>query len=247
VKRASIRTALLTALSAVMLASCAAKEQAEPEPSQQQSPYEVSPETTVSFPDHKLGGEVRKALGLTAGEITAGDLSALTEFTAYKAGIIGLSGLEYCTSLVELDLSENYIRDLAPLSGLTALEVLRLGENYIQDVSPLASLANLRVLDLSTNDIQSIEPLEQMKKLMFLDLAGNRVINIEPIAYMQSLNELHIDGNPVSDLSPLARNAEAGGLSLGDRVYIGDSPLDRDSVFSVIPTLRGRGVEVIKR
>lgn len=56
------------------------------------------------------------------------------------------------TNLTDLDLSENEISDLTPLSGLKNLEHLNLRSNQITDVSPLAELTNLKDLDLYYNE-----------------------------------------------------------------------------------------------
>ena len=43
--------------------------------------------------------------------------------------------------------------DLAPLAGLTSLVSLDLSNNYIVDISPLAGLTSLGRLDLATNAV----------------------------------------------------------------------------------------------
>ncbi|MCK4681498.1 hypothetical protein KAT59_00545, partial [Candidatus Bipolaricaulota bacterium] len=73
----------------------------------------------VFFPDSQLERAVREAIGKETDKLTSSDLDGLTELTAIGQGISNLSGLEDCTSLVLLDLGENYIENLSPLARLT--------------------------------------------------------------------------------------------------------------------------------
>ena len=67
-----------------------------------------------------------------------------------------MSGL---TNLTTLELRNNNISDLSPLSGLTNLEQLWLAENTIRDISSLSGLTNLTSLVLENNNISDISPL----------------------------------------------------------------------------------------
>lgn len=57
-----------------------------------------------------------------------------------KKNISNITGLEYCTSIIDLNLSENNISDLTPLENLTNIRGLELYGNKISDVSPLSKL-----------------------------------------------------------------------------------------------------------
>src|SRR6476646_9478784 len=57
------------------------------------------------------------------------------------------------STLTSLDLSNNQIADLQPLSSLTNLTILILSNNQIADLQPLSSLTHLTTLDLSNNQI----------------------------------------------------------------------------------------------
>lgn len=64
-----------------------------------------------------------------------------------------------------MNLSENRLFDLTPLSGLTRMTELFLSDNRIADISPLRSLTRVRVLSLGRNRITRITPLLDMRRL----------------------------------------------------------------------------------
>ena len=105
----------------------------------------------VFFPDSHLERAVREAIGKETDKLTSSDLDGLIELTAIGQGISNLSGLEHCTSLVLLNLGENYIENLSPLAGLTGLKTLILRSNEIANISSLAGLTDLVTLDLDFN------------------------------------------------------------------------------------------------
>ncbi len=100
---------------------------------------------TVTFADENLDAAIREALGKPSGEdLTAAELSKLTELGASGVGITDLSGIEYCMNLRELWLRDNQVSDLSPFSGLTNLQYLILDQNRISDISPLVENSGLR-------------------------------------------------------------------------------------------------------
>ena len=121
---------------------------------------------TVTFPDENMEAAIRDALGKPAGEaITPAELAGLTELPATMQGITDLSGIEYCTNLIGLNLWGNQISDLSPLASLTNLTTLGLWANQISDISPLASLTSLEYLHLGVNQISDISPLVENRGL----------------------------------------------------------------------------------
>ena len=80
---------------------------------------------------------------------------------------------------------------------------LNLRNNYIRDISPLSSLVNLTSLDLRSNQITDISPLSSLVNLTQLDLRYNQITDISPISSLVNLTSLHLDDNQITDLSPL--------------------------------------------
>ncbi len=180
----------------------------------------------IVFPDPNLESAIREAINKPEGDVLLSDLEGLTSLDAGLRGITDLSGLEYCTSLTELNLSwrnelggteglayvnddtgrniVHDIDDISLLASLTDLTSLDLSGNDISDISPLASLTDLTVLDLSWNDIDDISPLASLTNLTVLNLSGNDISDISPLASLTDLTELNLSGNAMSDISPLA-------------------------------------------
>ena len=80
------------------------------------------------------------------------------------------------TKLTSLNLRENQISDIKPLSNLTKLTSLSLWGNQISDIKPLSNLTNLTTLHLSGNKISDIKPLSNLTNLAYLYLAKNPLI-----------------------------------------------------------------------
>jgi hypothetical protein len=103
---------------------------------------------------------VRDALGISAsGDLTADEMSELTELDASEREIQNLVGLEGAFNLTDLVLDHNHISNLKPLVVLTNLTSLHLSDNQIISIAPLESLINLLELDLSYNQFNDIGPL----------------------------------------------------------------------------------------
>jgi len=102
---------------------------------------------------------------------------------------ITIRGVQYSTSLTELDLSEknlvnNDIKDLYKMTNLTKLD---LSWNQISDISALRNLTNLKELDLSCNLIEDISPLNNLTNLEILFLIENQISDITPLKNLNNL------------------------------------------------------------
>jgi len=113
----------------------------------------------VMFEDKNLEDAIREAIDKPEGDIYVSGLKELKKLSAEGVGIENLRGLENCTGLIELDLSENKISQIDPLAKLINLEKLDLRDNRIKELTPLSSLAKLNYLNLDANRISDISPL----------------------------------------------------------------------------------------
>jgi ELWxxDGT repeat protein len=149
----------------------------------------------VSVPDASLLLALARVVGLPVttsylgqplvhGVLHASDLAGLTRLNLAGLGIRDLTGLEWATNLVALDLANNLVRDLSPVAprtadsgpfvgtrlGLVHLESLSLDENNLVGVGPLATLVTLRSLSLDNNELVDVSPLGALVNLRFLSL-----------------------------------------------------------------------------
>lgn len=95
---------------------------------------------------------------------------------ANKGGSYSLEGLQYATSLTDLELSPSL--DYAP----------KYWHADITDISPLASLTNLQTIDLSCNRISDVTPLANLKKVTNLNLQYNCIADFSSLNVAQYSN-----------------------------------------------------------
>ena len=91
------------------------------------------------------------------------------------SNLFDLSGLEKCTNLEALDLSNNQIIDITPIGFLNQLTEINLSGNKIQDIDVLDNLQNLEKIDISFNEIKDISPLFNLLNLKYVNIIGNNI------------------------------------------------------------------------
>lgn len=161
------------------------------------------------MPDPALRIAVRGEIGLLPDDpLTKEKMQAVGDIDVASKGISDLTGLEFATNLRELDLRDNPVTDLHPLTNLTTLKALYLSDIFPNtptlDLRPLANLINLEELTLENSKVSDINPLARLKKLQILDLSHNDISDLRPLAGLRELRQLRIRGNPIKDLTPLS-------------------------------------------
>jgi len=104
-------------------------------------------------------------------------------------------------SLLEyLDISDNTIGSLDPVSGLGKLKTLDVGYNLLQSI-PKLDLPALRELYLMSNDIKSIENMN-FAEVIKCDLANNEIRVLDGIECLK-LEEGYFGANHITSISDL--------------------------------------------
>ena len=103
-------------------------------------------------------------------------------------------------NLKVLELTENGISSIDPLSNLKKLEHINLSNNAIRDISPLVGLNNLQSLNLSSNALISLEGLEALTNLKVLDVSFNSIVTTAPLSSMVTLEQLNVSSNSLRAL-----------------------------------------------
>ena len=96
------------------------------------------PGAFVHIPDSNLRTAIAEALGKNPNApITAEEMEGFGRLVARNRDIHDLTGLQFATNLIRLNLRDNQISDLSPLAGLINLRELRLDHNFtgISDLS----------------------------------------------------------------------------------------------------------------
>lgn len=106
-------------------------------------------------------------------------------------------------NLVYLDLSYNYLRNIANVSALINLEVLLLGENYINSIEPTTfqNLTKLRILNLGNNYLTKVALNIYPKSLTELNLFSCKIksLNYRHL-YYPSMEVLNIEQNKLTSI-----------------------------------------------
>ena len=153
--------------------------------------YDPLPDAVeVTIPDPGLKSALKEAMDKSQDQtITDLDLVELTgSLDVSNAGIIDLTGLEYCINLDDLNLGNNQIVNLSSLSNLSSLASLSFYANKITDIGALSNLSSLTRLDLSHNQIIDIGGLASLANLTRLDLNSNP-LNTESELTIESLRD----------------------------------------------------------
>ncbi len=130
------------------------------------------------------------------------------------------------TSLIDLYLSNNQIRDVSPLSDLHNLRELRLAGNPIQDMSPIVRLrAKQREMHLPEViiDIDLTEPRGEVQS----DVNGDSVVNIRDLVLVAS--HFGATGESIADV-----NGD-GVVNIADLVLVAGALGDGTGAPSVHP------------
>ena len=192
------------------------------------------PGAFVHIPDSNLRAAIAEALGKNPNApITAEEMEGFGRLVARNRDIHDLTGLQFATNLIRLNLRDNQISDLSPLAGLINLRELRLDHNFtgISDLSPLAGLINLEILDFSFDTVSdlSLLPLAGITRLKYLHFTDCNVSDLSPLAGLVNLESLGFNRNNVSDLSPIA-----GLINLQTINFTGNSVSDLSPVAGLI-------------
>ena len=161
------------------------------------------------MPDAALRAAVREELGLpAAAPLTKDQMQRIVSLYLNDKGISDITGLEFATNIKQLDISQNPLTDLRPLSNLIQLTGLHFwhfpGNSTNLDLRPLASLINLEVLFFEGNGISDITPLAGLRELRELYLTNNWIEEVHSLAGLINLEMLFLEGNGVTDISPLS-------------------------------------------
>jgi internalin A len=158
--------------------------------------------------------------------------------------------------LFELDLQNESISDLGPLSSFTSLDKLYLSNNRIVDLSPLASMQKLRTLWVSNNDV-GLETLPRLASLVDLSIARNQIRDLTPLAAGASrLQVLSASQNDIEELGPLRSLTQLQRIIISSNRIASLSPLSslsalrvleftNNSVNDLVPLVALKGLNVV--
>lgn len=130
-------------------------------------------------------------------------LSNLRKLSLVGCSLSSLAGLEALTELEVLDVSDNDLTSLSPISGLPSLAELYAAGNALTDCSDLSELTGLVYLDLSSNQLEDLSALTGMKRLRTLYVQRNTISDLAPLSGLTELTTLDVANNQVEALNEL--------------------------------------------
>ena len=217
---------------------------------------------SVIFPDYNLNLAINNNLG-NPDDLTTKELLFLTTLFINDLNIWNIDGLNNCTNLVELDLSNNHVYQITALGELIYLERLKISSNNITNFNPLellinieeleishlnlseinfiSSLDNINRLVISNNNISDISTIVNLNKIEFLNLSNNQLTDISSITDLSKIRILLLHENQITNIEPILNNT---GIDSGDVILLTGNPLNEVSINQYIPQLLNRGVIV---
>jgi len=113
-----------------------------------------------TFTDKNMADGMANVLKKNTSDIlTQSDIDNCVDVGVWMKSVESIEGIQYFTKISFLDLSNNKISDISPLTGLTQLEELYLEHNNISDISALSNMTNLNSLYIEENHVYDITPL----------------------------------------------------------------------------------------
>ena len=180
-----------------------------------------------------------KNLGMNTVQVSVAGIEETVTFTAVAGAPLDIPDPKLRAE-IENALGVTPGTPIAP-ADMATLTYIYAGGADISDLTGLASAVNLTGLYLINSNITDISPLAGLTNLIALGLENNNITDISALAGLINLTSLNLKGNSISDISPLIANTGLGG---GTTIYLRRNPLNYSSIYTHIPALQTRGVEV---
>ena len=144
-------------------------------------------------------------LGFYTPKVTAAPIKTPKTFTEWCQQKASLSKETRYTikKLLKVAKTQNCSQANQTLSKFT---ILNLGEDKISDISPLSTLTNLTEINLGENKITNIKPLSNLTNLTSLNLHENKISDINPLSNLTKLTSLNLHVNKISDINPFIKS-----------------------------------------
>lgn len=135
--------------------------------------------------------------------INISEIISLKELYLINSKLINIEIFKNLINLVNLNISENLVKDISFLIELKKLTSFWAYNNEIDNISVLENLTNLTELGLGKNKITNFNPIKKLNLLKNLQLLENNINEIEFLSGLTNLNHLQLSNNLISDIEPL--------------------------------------------
>jgi hypothetical protein len=159
------------------------------------------------------------------GDSSSLGLQKLNTLILYKNDLQTITGTEQFTALEVLNISDNRIKTLQPISALQQLRVLYAARNPINDFSALAGLTKLEVLDLEQTAVIPPAMLKNLTSLQWLNISNNSFSEASALAGLSQLKTLYAHNNELTDITAFSKLSSLEILNLEGNSIRDYSPL----------------------
>jgi internalin A len=140
---------------------------------------------------------------------TAAAAAVTASFKCYSQNISDLTGIEYFTNILTLEVKYNpNLHTIPNIDGLTSITTLGLDSNDLTSLPNLSALTNLQVLSFHHNRISVLPSVSNLSQLRILFVHNNQLTTLPDLSALVNLDKLFIAYNPISSLpsfSPLVK------------------------------------------
>ena len=169
------------------------------------------PKTPDGKMDAGIAESVRMQLGLDANaEITEEDCKKITKLfiVPQTKPITSLDGIEYFSSLKELEVGDSTVKDISALSTLTELESISFTNSMIEEIPDLSACKKLKKVEFIDDFISDISPLADIQSLETVMLINDQVRSIAPLKDNHTIKSLTLTKTCISDWESISDNED---------------------------------------
>jgi hypothetical protein len=168
--------------------------------------------TDINFVDNNLEQCIKSAAEKNGWKLS----DEVNNLECNSTKITSLEGLQHFRYLSVIELSNNNIEDLNPLTELPRLISLYVSSNNISSLSALSKMKFLTVLSIGNNPIEDWSGLANLTQLTGLDMVNAVLTNasLESVSGLTSLTSLNLASNNLTNISAVERLMDLEFLNL---------------------------------
>lgn len=173
--------------------------------------------------------------------ITKEDILEIKELNLNDKELYEISDLKKFKNLEKLEMCDNYLTDLSPISNLTSLKALyasndpfksdsdkakRKGKNIIRDMSFVRKLRKLTIISFNDTNMSDISFLKMLPNLEHVWLYSNPISDITPIGALKKLKKVYFYDCDITDISVCRKLPQLEGIAINCNMVKDLSPLE---------------------
>lgn len=183
-----------------------------------------------------FGGRTILKDGILLGDVAQIQDTVMTLYTGERKPLDGsfFSQVERIMNMERLEVHDDSIRQLSPLTKLKELKYLNISDTEVEDLTPLRNLNKLEELLIEHTPVKDISPLRYCNNLKRLDMGHTGVSSLETVGNFLLLTHLSAHNTPVDDLTPLQGLEQLNSLKVGNSQVSDLTPLEDISTLQVL-------------